>query len=91
VQQHKLNSNGSKHPNQFYLTEREILFLKYITTDLTYRTIGTEMGISERLAEHTRNSLFEKFGVHSRAELAIIAQNSGLMVTQTYFELKAAS
>lgn len=59
-------------------TDEELLFLKYVVTEKTYKEIALEMEIPLRHAEYLRNLLFERFGVLSRTGLAILALEKGL-------------
>ncbi|MEO8415163.1 MAG: response regulator transcription factor [Ginsengibacter sp.] len=60
------------------LTQREIEFLKYSCTELTYKEIGEKMYCSARTVESYRDSLFEKLHVKTRVALALYAVKTGL-------------
>lgn len=60
------------------LSEREIEFLKYSCTEMTYKEIGEKMFCSARTVESYRDSLFEKLSVKTRVALALYAVKSGL-------------
>lgn len=62
------------------LSENELIFLKHLCSDKTYKEIAHEMGLAERQAEYMRVGLFEKFGAKSRTGLAVTAMNKGLTV-----------
>lgn len=62
------------------LSEKEILFLRFICTEKTYKEIASEMGLAERQTEYMRNTLFERFNVCTRTGLAVIAMEKGLAV-----------
>ena len=53
------------------MSDREIEFLKYTCTELTYKEIGEKMFCSARTVESYRDSLFEKLGVKTRVALAL--------------------
>lgn len=55
------------------LSEREIEFLKYACTGLTYKEIADKMCVSPRSVDGYRDNLFVKLNVRSRVELAIFA------------------
>lgn len=55
------------------ITPKELLFLPYVCTDLTYKEIADRMGLSERTIDGYRESLFLKFNVRSRTGLAMVA------------------
>ena len=58
-------------------TEREIEFLHYCCTELTYREIAEKMFCSNRTVESYRDSLFEKLGLKTRIGLVLYAIKSG--------------
>ncbi len=59
------------------LNEREEEFLHYVCTELTYKEIADKMFCSPRTIDGYRDTLFEKFNVHSRVGLALIAIKLG--------------
>lgn len=59
------------------LSEREIEFLKYTTTEMTYKEISKKMFCSPRTVENYRDSLFEKLELKSRVGLAVYALKNG--------------
>lgn len=71
----------SKNPGEpvLALTEKELNFLKHSCTDLTYKEIAEQMGLSHRTVEGYRDSLFEKLNVRSRTGLALYAVKNGLV------------
>ena len=60
------------------LSEREIEFLRYSCTEMTYAEIGEKMFCSGRTIESYRDSLFEKLHVKTRTALALFAVKIGL-------------
>jgi DNA-binding NarL/FixJ family response regulator len=60
------------------LTPREIEFLRYCCTELTYKEIASRMNIAERTTAFYRDELFNKLDVNSRTGLAIFALSIGL-------------
>ena len=61
------------------LTGEEITFLKFASTDLTYKEIAGEMGLNPRSVDNLRDHLFEKLDVKSRVGLAMYAIRQGLV------------
>jgi DNA-binding NarL/FixJ family response regulator len=61
------------------LNEREIQFLKYATTEMTYKEVASEMFLSPRTIDGYRDALFEKLGVKTRVGLAIYAIRNGIV------------
>lgn len=59
------------------LSEREIEFLKYTTSEMTYKEISEKMFCSPRTVENYRDSLFEKLELKSRVGLAVYALKNG--------------
>ncbi|WP_299888122.1 response regulator transcription factor [uncultured Lacinutrix sp.] len=59
------------------LSEREIEFLKYTTTEMTYKQISEKMFCSPRTIENYRDSLFDKLDLKSRVGLAVYALKNG--------------
>ena len=55
------------------ITEKEKIFLKFVCSDMTYKQIAFEMGLSERTVDGYRESLFHKLKVQSRVGLALEA------------------
>jgi len=61
------------------ITEKELSFLQYACTDLTYKQIAHTMKLSERTIDGYRESLFGKLKVQSRVGLAMEALRRGLI------------
>lgn len=59
------------------LSEREVTFLKYTATEMTYKEISEKMFCSPRTVENYRDSLFEKLELKSRVGLAVYALKNG--------------
>jgi two-component system, NarL family, invasion response regulator UvrY len=62
------------------LSEKEVIFLRYVCSEKTYKEIAQAMGLEERQAEYLRNTLFQRFGVTTRTGLAIMAMEKGLII-----------
>lgn len=61
------------------LTRREVEFLKWICSDLTYKEIADKMFISPRTVDGYRDELFDKLNVKSRVSLALYAFKNGIV------------
>jgi DNA-binding NarL/FixJ family response regulator len=61
------------------LTDRELQFLKLACTEMTYKQIAVEMGVSPRTVDSYRDALFHKLGVSSRIGLVIFAIRNGIV------------
>jgi DNA-binding NarL/FixJ family response regulator len=59
----------------------ERVFLDLACSDRSYKEIALEMGLSERVIEGLRNTLFARLQVHSRAGLALEAIRRQLITT----------
>jgi DNA-binding NarL/FixJ family response regulator len=59
-------------------TERELEFLKYTVTEMTYKEIADKMYCSPRTVEGYRDSLFEKLDLKTRVGLAVYAIKNNL-------------
>ena len=55
------------------LTQREIEFLKYACTEMTYKEIADKMFVSTRTVEGYRDALCEKLDLKTRVGLAMYA------------------
>ncbi len=61
------------------LTEREVQFLKYVCTELTYKEIAEKLFVSVRTVEGYRDTLCEKLNLKTRVGLAMYAIKNNLV------------
>ncbi|MCH5598369.1 response regulator transcription factor [Niabella ginsengisoli] len=61
------------------ITPKEMIFLQYACSELTYKKIASEMNLSERTIDGYRESLFKKFNVQSRVGLCLEALRKELV------------
>lgn len=61
------------------LSEKEIEFLKYAGTEMTYKEIAQQMHLSPRTIDGYRDQLFEKLNVRSRVGLVMFAIKKGII------------
>jgi DNA-binding CsgD family transcriptional regulator len=61
-----------------HLTATESAVLQLLTAGKTYKEIATERGVSVKTVDHRVQTLFRKFSVHSRSELAAEALRRSL-------------
>ena len=73
------NNNNHTSIERGILSENEIQFLKYASTDMTYKEIAQLMNMSPRSIDGYRDVLFEKLDVKSRVGLAIYAVKNGIV------------
>lgn len=78
---HSINQSDDDSPaaNLSKLSEREIEFLKWACTEMTYKEIAAEMHLSPRTIDGYRDSLFEKLELKTRTGLAIFAIKNGMV------------
>ena len=65
--------------NTFLLNDRELDFLKYACTELSYKEIANKMFVSPRTIDGYRDSLFEKLDIKTRVGLVIYAIKNGIV------------
>ncbi len=80
VANNKLFSMVQKKQIKFNdFTSRDLEFLKYCCSDLTYIDIAALMNTTQRSIAGYRSKLFSKFGINSRASLVMLAMQTGLL------------
>lgn len=72
------NAIHTDKKNELNLTQKEMEFLSYCCTDMTYKEIGVKMALSQRTVEGYRDALLQKLKVRSRSGLVVFAINMGL-------------
>ena len=74
VTRHLVNNlNQNRKPEPVKLNDRELQFLRYTGTELTYKEIAEKMMVSSRTVDSYRDQLFEKLQVKSRVGLVMYA------------------
>jgi two-component system, NarL family, invasion response regulator UvrY len=78
---HTINSLDEKDSvsNILHLQDREIMFLKLICTELTYKEIADKMFVSPRTIDGYRDALFEKLNLKTRVGLVMYAIKNGIV------------
>lgn len=61
------------------LSDPEIELLQLVCTEMTYKAIAGQMGLSPRTIDGYRDDLFEKLGVKTRVGLVIYAVKNGIV------------
>ncbi len=61
------------------LTENEIVFLKLVVSEMTYKEIAVKMQVSPRTVDNYRDHLFVKLAVKSRVGLVMYAIKTGIV------------
>lgn len=75
----QLTDTKNKTGTFIHLTEREIDFLKYTCTELSYKEIAEKMFVSPRTIEGYRDGLCDKLELKTRIGLAMYAIKNGLV------------
>ena len=65
--------------NLIQLNEREIIFLKLVCTELTYKEIAEKMFLSPRTIDGYRDDLFQKLNAKTRVGLVMYAIKNGIV------------
>lgn len=66
-----LHKGNRREEMSIKLTERELDFLQYCSTELTYKEIAAVMNVSPRTVDNYRESLFAKLNIKSRTGLVV--------------------
>ncbi|MBP2833636.1 response regulator transcription factor [Aquimarina sp. U1-2] len=74
-----VDDNKSTRDLHEKLTEREWNFLKHACTELTYKDIAVEMGLSPKTVENYREAVFKKLEVKTRVGLVIYSMKNNLI------------
>ena len=74
----KLDEDGDVR-NLSPLSEREIQFLKFACTEMTYKEIADKMFLSPRTIDGYRDALFEKLNLKTRVGLVMYAIKNGIV------------
>jgi DNA-binding NarL/FixJ family response regulator len=59
------------------LSEKELVFLQLCSTELTYKEIASDMGLSPRTVDNYREALFAKLNIKSRTGLVVYGIKNG--------------
>lgn len=74
---HTINTQDDK--KQLKLNEREIMFLKLVCSELTYKEIADKMNVSPRTIDGYRDDLFQKLNIKTRVGLVMYAIRNGIV------------
>lgn len=64
---------------QVTFSDREVVFIKLVCTEMTYKEIAMSMKLTPRGVDKLRDHLFEKCQVKSRIGLALVAFKQGMV------------
>ena len=74
---------GGPSRTNFHLNEREMMVARLVATGQTNRQIGKRLNLSEHTVKNYLYRVFEKVGIRSRVELAVLLMNDpGQSATQ---------
>ncbi|MER3499722.1 MAG: hypothetical protein C4308_14410 [Chitinophagaceae bacterium] len=74
------NSNNYPQDNvRLKLSDKEIQFLEFASSDMTYKQIATRMGMSMKGIDKIRDRLFQNLDVKSRVGLTVKAVKNGIV------------
>lgn len=74
---HTIHREEKAPEPQIKLSDREMEFLKYAASEMTYKEIAITMKLSERTIDGYREALFDKLQVRSRVGLVLYAIRAG--------------
>lgn len=74
---HTIHKEEKNPPQHFKLSEREMEFIKFAASEMTYKEIATTMKLSERTIDGYREALFDKLQVKSRVGLVLFSIRYG--------------
>jgi len=77
---HSDEKGGTGNDGQGHLTEKEIDFLKWACTELSYKEIANKMGVSPRTIDNYRDVLQGKLECKGRIGLALWAIRQGVVI-----------
>jgi len=61
------------------LTEKEIQFIRWASSNLTYKEIAAKMNVQPKTLENYRDSIFQKLGINNRASLTLYGIQNGIV------------
>lgn len=68
-------------------TERDIEFLKYCCSEMSYALIAQKMGVTTRSVEGYRDKLFNKYGLSTRVALVFLAMRNNLVPIDIIYQV----
>ncbi|MFK7783628.1 MAG: response regulator [Crocinitomicaceae bacterium] len=75
-----LQSDSENEPGASIMNDRELNFLKFCCSELTYKEIADQMHLSPKTIDGYRANLFEKLEARSRVGLVLYAIKNGIFV-----------
>ncbi|MBW2936619.1 response regulator transcription factor [Aureisphaera sp. CAU 1614] len=75
-----VDSLSDSEENKIVFKEREMIFIKYACTEMTYREIAEKMFLSTKTVEGYRDAVFEKLKLRNRTGLVIYAIKNKIFI-----------
>jgi two-component system nitrate/nitrite response regulator NarL len=75
----QVSATARQGERQFGLTDRQLEIVAAVVSGLTNREIAVKLQIAEDTVKHHLTQVFDKTGVSSRLELAMLATHHGLV------------
>jgi len=75
----RLLASLQQHDIKPMITAKELIFLQYCCTELTYKEIAALMFVSPRTVDNYREALFVKLNIKSRTGLVVYGIKNGLI------------
>ena len=75
----ELSESAHTPRRAFGLTPRQLQIIEHVVTGKTNREIASKLSISEETVKHHLTQIFNKTGVSTRLELALLATHRGLV------------
>ena len=79
---HAINNDEKDGHTIAHLNDREMEFLKYACTELTYKEIAEKMYLSPRTIDGYRDALFEKLNIKTRVGLVMYAIRNDIVIAK---------
>jgi len=76
---YQLDEKNNSTKQMLNLSDREISFLKLVSTEMTYKEIADSMYLSPRTIDGYRDALFEKLNIKNRVGLVLFAIKNGIV------------
>jgi DNA-binding NarL/FixJ family response regulator len=75
----KMDADSIDQKKSTDLSDRELEFLKYVCTEMTYKEIADKMYLSPRTIDGYRDALFEKLQIKTRVGMVMYAIKNGIV------------
>lgn len=83
----RFRNANTRELNKNDFTDRDIEFLKYCCTEMSYAQIAQKMGVTTRSVEGYRDKLFNKYGLSSRVALVFLAMKNDFVPLDIIYQI----